>query len=121
MIKKRQIKKNSIKVNEELTDNENFARSGIRANGVCEVYRVRSGVRSFCFLVYELRSYIGRFEFDPFAREYFLPVDGPARSRLGIGCVGHRDGERFSSDHSHIADAEIARDLWRDYNKTIDI
>lgn len=105
----------------KFTDNEDLARGGVRADSVREVYRVRAGVRSLRLLIDKLWGYISRFELDSLAGKNFLAVDRPVRSRLRIGCIRHRDGERFSSNHGHVADAEVARDLRWDWNTTIDM
>lgn len=105
----------------KLTDNEDLARGGVGADGVREIYRVRASVRPLRLLVDELRGHIGRLELDPFAGEDLLAVDGPVRSWSRMGRIRHRDGERFSRDDGHVADAEIARDLRWDCNETIDI
>lgn len=105
----------------KFTDNEDLARSGVRADGVREVYRVRAGVRSLRLLIDKLWGYISRLELDSLAGKNFLAVDRPVRSRLRISCIRHRDSERFSSNHGHVADAEVTRDLRWDWNKTIDM
>lgn len=100
-----------------LTDHENSARSGIRADGVREIDRVCSRIGSLCFFVDELRRDVSCIEFDSIAGEHFFAVDGPARPWLWIRRVGHGNREWFSGDDRHVANTEIRRDPRWDWKK----